>query len=99
MNEIYKNNSLKKITLKEYGSLLFILGIFFLPSSLLLGILLLLPSSIIGAFVQEKSFLKDKWNYSLISFGALILISTFLQNYILVNIYDKVWDPKLSIVG
>ena len=99
MNEIYKNKFLKKITLKEYGSLLFILGIFFLPSSLLLGILLLLPSSIIGSFLQEKSFLKDKWNYSLISFGALILISTFLQNYILVNTYDNVWDPKLSIVG
>ena len=99
MNEIYKNKFLKKITLKEYGSLLFILGIFFLPSSLLLGILLLLPSSIIGSFLQEKSFFKDKWNYSLISFGALILLSTFLQNYILVNIYDKVWDPKLSIVG
>ena len=99
MNEIYKNKFLKKITLKEYGSLFFILGIFFLPSSLLLGILLLLPSSIIGAFVQERSFLKDKWNYSLISFGALIILSTFLQNYILVNTYDKVWDPKLSIVG
>ncbi len=99
MNEIYKNNFLKKKSLKEYGSLLFISGIFFLPSTLLLGILLLLPASIIGAFLQKKSFFKDKWNYSLISFGALILLSTLLQNYILVNKFEAIWDPKLSIIG
>ena len=99
MNEIYKKKFLKKRTLKEYGSLLFISGIFFLPSTLFLGILLLLPSSIIGAFLQDKSFFKDKWNYSLITFGALILLSTLLQNYVLVNTFDTIWDPKLSIIG
>ncbi len=99
MNEIYKNKLFKKRTLKEYGSLLFIAGIFFLPSTLLLGILFLLPASIMGAFLQEKSFFKDRWNYSFLSFGALILISTFLQNYILLNNFDTIWDPKLSIIG
>ncbi len=99
MNEIYINKLLKKRTLKEYGTLLFISGIFFLPSTLFVGILLLLPASIIGAFLQEKSFFKDRWNYSLLSFGALILLSAFLQNYILFNNFDKVWDPKLSIIG
>ncbi len=97
--EIYKNKLLKKRTLKEYGSLLFISGIFFLPSTLFVGILLLLPASIIGAFLQDKSFLKDRWNYSFLSFGALILLSTFLQNYILLNNFDTIWDPKLSIIG
>mgnify|MGYP001437467945 CR=1 FL=1 len=99
MNEIYKNKLLKKRNLKDYGGILFISGIFFLPSSLLIGILLLLPASIIGAFLQEKSFFKDRWNYSLIIFGALILLSTFLQNYILLNTFDAIWDPKLSIIG
>ena len=99
MNEIYKNKLLKKRKLKEYGSLLFISGIFFLPSTLLVGLLLLLPASIVGAFLQEKSFLKDKWNYSLLIFGTLILLSAFLQNYILLNKFDSIWDPKLSLIG
>ena len=56
MNERYKNKILKKRTLKEYGSLLFLSGIFFLPSTLFIGLLLLLPASFIGAFLQEKPF-------------------------------------------
>ena len=89
----------KEKTMTDYGFILFLLGIFFLPSTLLVGILLLLPASVIGAFLQEKSFFKDRWNYSLLIFGGLILLSTFLQNYILINIFDAIWDPKLSIVG
>ena len=94
-----KNKLLEKKTLKEYGSLLFISGIFFLPSTLFVGILFLLPASVIGSFLQKKSFFKDRWNYSLLSFGGLILLSTFLQNNILLNNFDKIWDPKLSIIG
>ena len=99
MNEIHKNKFFKKRTLREYGSLLFLAGIFFLPSTLFIGLLLLLPASIIGSFLQDKSFLKDRWNYPLIGFGVLILISTFLQNNILINTFDTIWDPKLSIIG
>ena len=99
MNELYKNNLFKKRNLRDYGSLIFLSGIFFLPSTLLIGLLFLLVASIIGAFLQDKSFLKDRWNFSLLSFGALILFSTILQNYILPNSFDKIWDPKLSIIG
>ena len=99
MNEIHKHKFFKKRTLREYGLLLFLAGIFFLPSTLFIGLLLLLPASIIGAFLQDKSFLKDRWNYPLIGFGVLILISTFLQNNILINTFDTIWDPKLSIIG
>tara|TARA_B100000242_G_scaffold247055_1_gene187824 strand:- start:1471 stop:2778 length:1308 start_codon:yes stop_codon:yes gene_type:complete len=99
MNEKYKNKLLNKFTLKDYGSLLFLSGIFFLPSTLLIGLLLILPSSIIGAFLQDKSFFKDRWNYPILTFGALILLSAILQNYILLNPFEKIWDPKLSIVG
>ena len=99
MNERYKNKILKKRTLKEYGSLLFLSGIFFLPSTLFIGLLLLLPASFIGAFLQEKPFFKDRWNYSFICFGGLILISTFMQNYFLLNAFDNIWDPKLSVLG
>ena len=99
MNVIDQKRLLKKRTLRDYGSFLFLSGIFFLPSTLFIGLLLLLPASIIGAFLQDKSFLKDRWNYSLISFGVLILLSSFLQNYILINNFDTIWDPKLSIIG
>ena len=99
MNNIFKNNLLKKRTLKECGNFLFLCGIFFLPSTLFIGFLLLLPASIIGFFLQKDPYFKDRWNCSLISFGALIILSTLLQNLVFFNPYDSIWDPKLSIIG
>ena len=32
-------------------------------------------------------------------FWGLILISTFMQNYFLLNAFDNIWDPKLSVLG
>ncbi len=99
MNEILKNKLFKKRSLREYGFFLFLIGIFFLPSTLFIGVLCLLPASIIGYLLQEKPYFKDRWNYSLIVFGILILLSTFLQNFIFLNTYAPIWDPKLSILG
>ena len=91
--------SVKNKSLKDYGYILFLTGLFFLPSSLLIGSIFLLPAAIVGTFTNKKSFLKDQWNYSLIIFGLVILISTFLQNFILNNAYSEIWDPRLSFVG
>ena len=90
------SNKLSKI---NYGHYLFLSGIFFLPSSIFIGILFLLPASIIGSYLQKKPYLKDPWNYPFIAFGILILLSTFLQNFFLTNVYQEIWDPKSSLIG
>ena len=94
-----KSKFLKSKSISEYGNILFLSGLFFLPSSLFIGALLLLPAAIIGSSIHKKKFFKDAWNYSLIIFGALILISTFLQNFILNNPYKEIWNPTLSFIG
>ena len=86
-------------TIKAYGLILFLTGIFFLPSTLFISILFLLPAAIIGSFSQKKNFFSDKWNYPFFIFGILILISSTIQNFVLVNNYPEIWDPKLSFVG
>ena len=85
--------------LRDYGFIFFILGIFFLPSTMLIGIVFLLPSFVISSLLVEKSFLKDYWNYPFLSFALLILISAIFQNYFLTNNYIEIWDPKLSFIG
>ncbi len=89
----------KEKTLKDYGFIFFLLGIFFLPSTIAIGILFLLPSLVISSFLRNKSFLKDYWNYPYIIFGLLILLSAIFQNFILTNNYLRIWDPKLSLIG
>ena len=90
---------LRSKNVKEYGLTLFLCGIFFIPSTLFISILFLLPAAIIGTFKQKNFFLSDKWNYPFLIMGFLILISTILQNSVLVNNFSDIWDPKFSIIG
>ena len=90
---------LKEKTLEDYGFIFFILGIFFLPSTMIIGILFLIPSFIITSISGNKTFLKDYWNFPFLIFGLLILISATFQNYYLPNNYDAIYDPKLSLIG
>ena len=90
---------LKEKTLADYGFILFLIGIFFLPSSIVIGIFFLLPSLSISSFLGKKSFFKDYWNYPYMIFGLLILLSAIFQNYLLTNNYVGIWDPRLSLVG
>ncbi len=89
----------KEKNLEDYGFILFILGIFFLPSTLLIGVLFLLPAFVIASFSGNKSFFKDYWNLPFMIFGLLILLSAISQNYLLTNKYDTIWDAKLSLIG
>lgn len=82
-----------------YGELFFSLSIFFLPSTLFIGILFLIPASIIGGFLQNKHFIKDKWNLPFLTFGAWIILSSLLQNFVLKNNYESIWNPINSIIG
>ncbi len=89
----------KEKNIEDYGFILFILGIFFLPSTMLIGVLFLLPAFTIASLSEKKSFFKDYWNLPFLIFGLLILISAISQNYILTNNYDAIWDTKLSLIG
>ena len=89
----------KQKTIDDYGFIFFLIGIFFLPSTLLIGILFLLPAFIISSFSINKTFFKDYWNYSYLILGLLIILSAILQNYLLTNNYSEIWDVKLSLIG
>ena len=86
-------------TLEDYGFIFFLIGIFFLPSTIAIGILFLLPSLILASLSANKSFFKDYWNLPFLIFGLLLLISAFSQNYLLTNKYGEIWDTKLSFIG
>lgn len=94
INKISDNRKIIK-----FSNIAFLSGIFFLPSSLLIGGILLLIAAIMGSFLNEKSFFKDPWNYSFITFGAIILVCTFIQNIVITDIDKDIWDPRLSIIG
>jgi len=89
----------KEKNLEDYGFILFIIGIFFLPSTIVIGILFLLPAFLIASLSGNKSFFKDHWNLPFLIFGLLILISAIFQNYLLTNNYYEIWDSKLSLIG
>ena len=91
--------SLKEKTIKDYGYFLFLLGIFFLPSTMVIGIIFLLPAFLISSLLSKESFFKDQWNIPFIIFGFLILFSAISQNYFFKNNYIEIWDPKLSLIG
>ena len=90
---------LKEKTLEDYGFVFFLLGIFFLPSTIVIGILFLLPAFLITSFSGNKPFLKDYWNFPFLLFGLLIILSAIFQNYILTNKYYEIWDARLSLIG
>ena len=93
------NTFFRKKSINYYGLYFFLTGVFFLPSTLFIGLLFLLPAAIIGSFINNKSYFNDKWNYPFLIFGVLVLISSLMQNFILNNNYSAIWDPSLSIIG
>ena len=90
---------LKEKTLEDYGFIFFLIGIFFLPSTIVFGILFLLPAFLITSFSGNKPFLQDFWNFPFLIFGLLILLSAIFQNYLFTNNYEGIWDTKLSLIG
>ena len=89
----------KEKNLDDYGFIFFILGIFFLPSTLIISVLFLLPAFLISSLKGNKPFFKDHLNLPFLIFGLLILLSAIFQNYFLPNNYDEIWDTKLSLIG
>ena len=81
------------------GQILFSIGIFFLPSTLIFGVIFLIPAAIIGFIKNKENYFKDKWNISFFSFGILITFSALLQKFFLNNDLNITWDSNLSIFG
>ena len=78
---------------------IFLLGLFFLPTSLFLGCFFLLIAGILGSLNNKENYFKNKWNLLLFSCGLIMIINTFFQNFILDNPYNEIWNPNLSIIG
>ncbi len=81
------------------GQILFSIGIFFLPSTLIFGVIFLIPAAIIGFINNKENYFKDKWNISFFSFGILITFSALLQKFFLNNDLNIKLDSNLSILG
>ena len=81
------------------GQILFLFGIFLLPSAFIFGVILLIAAAIIGFLENKGDYFKDKWNIYLFSSGVLMIISALLQKFILENDLSIIWDPNLSIFG
>ncbi len=62
-------------SLKNLGLNSFLFGIFFLPSALPISGVFLLISLIIAFFNSGNSYFKNKWNFSIIAFFALMTFS------------------------
>ena len=88
-----------KRSINDYAFFLFLTGIFFLPSTLLIGGLFLISAAILGSFLNKRTYLKDKWNYPFLIFGIVIILSALLQNFVFNNKFEEIWDPILSLVG
>ncbi|MEB3158819.1 MAG: O-antigen ligase family protein [Synechococcus sp.] len=60
-----------------WGWCLFQLGLFLLPSSVLLAGLLFLPALVLGSLRRPSSFWRDRWNWPLIGAGVLMVLGCF----------------------
>ena len=91
----------KKLSLYKLGEKLFLVGIFFLCSSIVISGIFLITSLIIGSILKYKksNFFKEKWNFPFILCSFLILLSFLMQKFILPNNFKEIWNPNLSLIG
>ena len=88
-----------EIVLESYlnlGNILFLAGIFFLPSALPIGGFLLLISIFISFHTNKENFLKNRWNFILFISIILIVISTFYSS--IINPSEELLDFNKSII-
>ena len=77
----------KLSTVFYYDYIFFRIGLFFLPSAFPIASLFIIIALISQTFKRRDSFLKDKFNKTLIFISVLMIISCLIQN--LFNIYIK----------
>ena len=88
-----------ELNLPRFSEKIFFLGIFLLASTMSVGIVLILISSIISIFCKKNDLLKDNWSIFLITISFLMLVSCFVQtlNYNSQNLYG--WRISLTWIG
>ena len=89
INSIFKNKL-------ELGNIIFLFGIFFLPSAFPLGALFLLISIVISLIQNKENLLKNKFNFVFFICILIIFISTFYN--IILNRVDEILDSQSSII-
>ena len=85
--------------LKKIGCILFLVGIFVLPSMLFFGALFLLLAGIVGSITNNKNYLTDNWNKVFFISGIIIIISVLTHIYSPNDSYNIILDSKSSILG
>ena len=68
----------------KIGNILFLSGIFLLPSAFIFGSFFLLISLIISFLENKDKFLKDRWNYSVFICALIIFFSTLKNTLLLI---------------
>ena len=85
--------------LKKIGFILFLLGIFVLPSMLFFGALFLLLAGIVGSITNNNSYFTDNWNKIFFISGIIIIISVLTHIYSPNDSYNIILDSNSSILG
>ncbi len=85
--------------LKKIGFILFLTGIFILPSMLFFAGICLLLSGLIGCFIHKQSYFNDNWNKLFFICGLILIISLLTHLYKLSDYYSDVLDANSSILG
>ena len=85
--------------LKKLGCILFLVGIFVLPSMLFFGALFLLLAGIVGSITNNKSYFTDNWNKIFFISGIIIIISVLTHIYSPNDSYNIILDSNSSILG
>ncbi len=88
-----------RTNLKKIGNILFLTGIFVLPSMMFFGALFLLLAGLVGSITHEKSYLSDNWNKIFFVTGIIIIISVLTHIYSPNDSYSNILDPNSSILG
>ena len=78
---------------------LFLVGLFFLPTTLFVALLFLLPPIFHGFWLIRKDYFSNKWNIAFLLCGVVILINSLLQRFIVPIFLEGVWDPNLTFIG
>ena len=85
--------------LKNIGFILFLVGIFILPTMLFFAAIFLLIAALIGSIIHKQSYFKDNWNKIFFISGIILIISLLTHIYKLNNSYSELLDANSSIFG
>ena len=85
--------------LKKIGFILFLTGIFILPSMLFFAGICLFLAGLIGCFIHKQSYFDDNWNKLFFICGLILIISLITHFYKLNDYYSDVLDANSSILG